>query len=327
MRRAHGWCDVSLLGPDAPIPIDRPFTTATAQSAGVDKRLLKDMVESGLLRRMLHGVLVATQVPDSLKLRVAALKLVVPQHAVVVDRTACWLHGVDALPRSAIHEMPLLDVFSQAESRIRRHGVASGIRELRPRDIVELDGLTVTTTLRTACDVGRRLWRYDAIGALDGLLKTGVDPDELIAETLRFKGYRGVRQLRELAPLADRRSESPPEAALRLHWIEAALPPPEPQIWVHGDDGAPRFRIDVGHRETRYGAEYFGEEFHTDEQKEDDEGRLDWLRTKRAWTMDVFDRSAVYGRRPDPQVVLQAGFARARSRIGLRHASVIDLSR
>jgi hypothetical protein len=276
---------------------------------------------------MLHGVSVATQVPDSLRLRAAALRLVVPAHAVVVDRTACWLHGVDALPRSAIHEMPCLEVFSGSRSRMRRGGIASGIRELLPRDTEEIDGLRVTTTLRTASDVGRRVWRYDAIGALDGLLRVGVDQTELIAEIGRFKGQRGVRQLRELAPLADPRSESPPEGALRLHWIEADLPTPEPQIWVHGDDGAPRYRIDVGHRETRYGAEYFGEEFHSDNVREADENRLAWLRTQGAWIMDVFDKGSVYGRLPDPFVTLQTGFAKARAQLGLRATAYIDLGR
>jgi hypothetical protein len=327
MRRAHSWSTAVLLGPEAPIPVDRPFTTSTANAAGVSTRMLGDLVERGLVRRVLHGVLVATQVPDSLRLRAAALKLVVPEHAVVVDRTACWLHGVDALARSAIHEMPPLDVFSRSQSRMRRGGVASGIRDLLPRDTEEVEGLRVTTALRTACDVGRRLWRYDAIGALDGLLKVGVSHDELLLEIDRFKGHRGVRQLRELAPLADMRSESPPEAALRLHWIEAELPPPEPQIWVEGDDGVPRYRIDVGHRETRYGAEYFGSEFHGDEQRKADEDRLEWLRDRRAWTMDVFDKNAVYGRRPDPFVTLRDGFARARAQIGLRAKSYVDLGR
>lgn len=326
MPRTLRWSDVALLGDDAPIPIDTPFTTATAIEAGVGTRLLRDLVERALVRRMLHGVFVAAQVPDSLRLRVAALKLVVPGHAVVVDRTACWLHGVDALPRSAIYDLPDVEIFSRSESRVRRTGVASGIRDLQPRDTQELEGLLVTTQLRTACDVGRLLWRYDAIGALDGFLRAGVDHRELLAEIDRFKGFRGVVQLRELAPLADSRAESPPEGALRLHWIEARLPTPEPQIWVRDEDGTALYRIDLGHREVRYGAEYFGREFHAEDSHEADDHRLSWLREQRAWTMDVFDKNAVYGRRPDPFVTLQQGFAQARAQLALR-ASVIDLGR
>lgn len=327
MPRLPRWSAPALLGDDAPIPIDSPFTTAKAVEVGVSKRLLADLVNRGVVRRVLHGVYVAAQVPDSLRLRVAALKLVVPAHAVVVDRTACWLHGVDALPRSAIYDLPDLEIFSQSQSRTRRSGIASGIRDLQPRDTEELEGLLVTTQLRTACDVGRQLWRYDAIGALDGLLRVGVDRGELLAEIDRFKGYRGVRQIRELAPLADPRSESPPEAALRLHWIEADLPTPEPQIWVHDDDGTPRYRIDIGHREVRYGAEYFGEEFHDEDLREADESRLNWLEKQRGWTMDVFDKNAVYGRRPDPFVTLRQGFAKARAQLRSRALVHIDLGR
>lgn len=319
------WSRVALLGPDAPLPIDRPFTYAEAVAEGVGSKLLTLLVSSGHLRHVIHGVYVATQVPDSLGLRARALKLVVPDHGVVVDRTACWLHVVDALPRRAAYEMPPLEVYSTAGSRTRRNGVSSGIRDLRPTDIEVVDGLRVTTRLRTACDVGRLVWRYDAIGALDGLVRAGLSKDELLDAVARFKGHRGVLQLRQLAPIIDPLAESMPESALRLHWHESDLPWPEPQIWVHDDDGRPVFRIDIGHREVRYGVEYFGAEFHGDDEEEDDEARLVWL-GRRGWTMDVFDKTEVYGMDPHPEGKLREGFERARAAVGL-HATYIDLGR
>lgn len=319
------WSRVALLGPDAPLPLDRPFTCAEAKAFGVGSKLLAQLVNSGHLRHVIHGVYAATQVPDSLGMRARALRLVVPDHAVVVDRTACWLHAVDALPRKAAYEMPPLEVYSTAGSRTRREGVASGIRDLRPADIEVIDGLRVTTKLRTACDVGRLVWRYDAIGALDGLVRAGLSKHELLAAVDRFKGQRGVLQLRCLVPIIDPLAESMPESALRLHWHEADLPWPEPQIWVHDDDGRPVFRIDVGHREVRYGAEYFGLEFHGDDEKEADEARLAWLE-RRGWTMDGFGKDQVYGMEPHPADTLRAGFVRARAAIAL-HPTYIDLSR
>lgn len=320
------WSRVALLGPDAPLPIDRPFTYAEARTEGVGSKLLTQLVRSGHLRHVLHGVYVATQVPDSLGMRVRALKLVVPDHGVVVDRTACWLHVVDALPRRAAYEMPPLEVYSTAASRTRRDGIASGIRELRPVDIEVIDGLRVTTKLRTACDVGRLVWRYDAIGALDGLVRAGLSRDELAHAAARFKGHRGVRQLRQLVPIIDPLAESMPESALRLHWHESDLPWPEPQIWVHDDDGRPVFRIDIGHRGVRYGVEYFGAEFHGDDAKEEDEARLVWLEG-RGWTMDVFGKAQVYGMDPHPEGTLREGFERARATLGLGTTTYIDLSR
>lgn len=83
------WCrDVVLLDSDAPIPTDRPFTSAQAQAAGVSAPLLSGLVARGLLRPLLRGVHVAVQVPDSLSLRVAAAAMIVPPHVVAVDRTA-----------------------------------------------------------------------------------------------------------------------------------------------------------------------------------------------------------------------------------------------
>ncbi len=269
----------------------------------------------------------ASQVEDSLRLRVRAVVLVMPPHAIAVDRLAAWVHGVDALPRSAIHQMPDLDIFSRNGSRIRRSGIASGIRELTTRDIEVIDGLAVTTRLRTACDLGRLLWRFDALGAIDGFLRLGLDLDELMSEINRFKGYRGVRQLKHLVPLGDGKAESQPESALRLHWYDADLPKPETQIWVHDDDGTPRFRIDVGCEAVRYGAEYFGEAFHGEDQADADEDRLAWLTDHRAWVMDVFTKDHVYGRELEASARLRRGFARAEAALRAHAETYIDLAR
>ncbi|HEV2796257.1 MAG TPA: hypothetical protein VGV65_01445 [Nocardioides sp.] len=286
------------------------------------------LVALGLVRPLVRGVFVAAQVPDSFRVRVSAVAMVTPPHAVVVDRTAAWIHGVDALPRSAIHEMPSIDLYSRGGSRMRRTGVASGIRDLRPTDIDELGPVAVTTRLRTACDLGRLLWRFDALAAIDGFLRQGVDQDELVREVERFKGFRGVVQLRRLAPLGDKGAESPPESALRLHWHEADIPAwPQTQIWVHDDDGTPRFRIDVGDAEVRFGAEYYGEEFHGDEVEEADQERIAWLERRRAWHIEVFEKEAVYGRELCATDRLHTGTVRARATLGGRAVTYVDLAR
>jgi hypothetical protein len=319
--------DTDILGVDAPLPLDRPFAASEATRLGVSSALRHRLVVKGLLRPLVRGVFVASQVPDSLRLRVQAAALVVPPHAVAVDRLAAWIHGVDALPRSAIHRMPDLDIFSATGSRMRRPGIASGIRELAKRDVEVIGGLPVTTRLRTTCDLGRILWRFDALGAIDGFLRLGLDHDELLAELDRYKGYRGVRQLRDLAPLGDRGAESQPESALRLHWYDAELPRPRTQIWVHDDDGTPTFRIDVGHEEQLYGAEYFGEEWHGDDEREHDESRLEWLARKRSWEIDVFTKEQVYGSDLTASAVLRQGFARAEAAMRARTVTYVDLSR
>lgn len=328
MHLMPSWArDAHVLGCDAPLPLDRPFTAVEASRLGVSSALRHRLVSKGLLRPLVRGTFIASQVPDSLRVRVQAASLVVPPHAVAVDRLAAWIHGVDALPRSAIHQMPDLDIFSATGSRIRRPGIASGIRGLAKRDVVVIDGLPLTTHLRTACDLGRILWRFDALGAIDGFLRLGLPHDQLLAELDRFKGYRGVRQLRQLAPLGDPGAESQPESALRLHWYDAELPKPQTQIWVHDDDGTPKYRIDVGHEEQLYGAEYFGEQWHGDSEQEDDDARLGWLARRRSWVMDVFTKEHVYGSDLAASAMLRHGFARAEAALETRAATYIDLSR
>lgn len=301
-----------VLAASFPMPLDAPFTRRQALDGGIDPRQLRALVDQGLLRKVLRGVYAASQAPDSVLFRARSLALVVPDCAVVTDRTAAWLHGVPILERGAHLAAPPISVCETNDSRVRRAGVDGRRRQFIDGDVVELHGIPVTTPLRTGLDLGRSLWRFDALAALDGVLRVGVDHDRLLSETERFKGHRGVVQLRALAPLADGRSESPGESALRLHWYDAGLPTPEPQFWILDDSGVARYRLDVPHPGVRYAAEYDGTEFHSsDEDLAHDDERRAWIR-ERGWTIDAFDKDAVYGRSTDITVQLKAGFIRAR---------------
>lgn len=305
--------DLPLLDDRCPLPLTGPFTAAQAESCGVSRTRLATLVRRDLVRPVLRGVYAAAQVVDSIELRSAALALVVPDSAVVTDRTAAWLHMVDVLAPSAVHEMPPVEMYSRTGSRLRRPDVSSGERRLRDEDVTVVNGVQATTKLRTALDLGRRLNKFHALAALDALLRAGVDRVELLAGSARFRGERGVVQLRALAPLADPRAESPPESVLRLHWIEAGgMPTPEPQVWVC-DRGNRRYRVDIGNEDLRYGAEYDGRAFHQDE--EADHGRRSWLTERGRWVIDAFGDAEIFPR-GDPTLRLQQGAARARRRAG-----------
>src|SRR4051794_9868581 len=94
-RVLRSFLDVGQIALDGrfPLPRDRPFTHDAAREAGLQTRDLSLLVSEGFLRRLVAGVYVASQAPDSLALRAWALRLVVPADAVVTDRTAGWLHG------------------------------------------------------------------------------------------------------------------------------------------------------------------------------------------------------------------------------------------
>jgi hypothetical protein len=261
-------------------------------------------------------VYAVAQAPNTIEFRAAALALVVSPHAVITDRTAAWLHGIDLLPRSRESLIPPIEAFLKPGHRSSRPQVLSGERMLSKRDITEVDGVAVTTPLRTACDLGRLLWRYDALAALDQFLRMGVGHDELLEEVSRFKGYRGVIQLRYLAPIADARAESVAESALRLHWYDACLPPPEPQWWVMDELGMGVYRLDLALPEARFGAEYDGEQFHSSEEDRESDGvRLEWLEEQRGWHIEVFDKADVYAQSGNAVTRLQQGLVTARRKL------------
>ena len=313
--------DTVLLDGSCPLPLDLPFTAALAATLGVSHAQLRRLLARGLVRRVCRGVYAVAQAPDDLVFRARALRLVVSPSAVVTDRTAAWLHGVDVLPRSALGTMPPIAVFQRPGTRSRRDGVASGERMLLPRDVVEVDGLAVTSPLRTALDLGRLLWRFDALAALDQFLRVGVDAGELLAEVERFKGYRGIVQLRFLAPLADPRAESLAESALRLHWYDAGLPKPELQWWVYDEYGTALFRLDLALPEVLFAAEYDGTEFHSsDPDRAHDHERRSWLADCRSWLIVVFVNDDIYRLHADPAPRLQAGLLQAKTTLASRTA-------
>lgn len=298
-----------------PLPTALPFTPRTAAQLGVDRPLLRELARRASIRQVLHGVWVSSAAPDSLGLRIAAVALVVPTHGVVADRSAAWLHGVPILPRTARTEIPPISVRQRPGTRMRRGGVEGGERLLLERDVMECGPVLVTTPLRTACDLGRSLWRFDALAALDGFLRVGLSHSALLAEVERFKGYRGVVQLRLLAPLADGRAESPGESALRLHWHDAGLPRPELQWWVVDDFGRRLYRLDIALPDIGYCAEYDGEEFHSAASDLAADGhRRGWLSSARNWHIEVFTKHDVYDPAVDPCPRLRAGFESASTR-------------
>lgn len=308
-----------LLGPDFPLPLDAPFTAAQAREAGVGRKLLYRLVAEGLVRRMLKGVYVAAQVPETLMLRARALQLVVPEGCVVVDWTATWLYTGLLLPGDHL-QVPPVSLFRHAgRGRLRNDLCASGERTFIPDDLTVIEGMMVTTPLRTALDLGRLFHPVVAIGGMDGLLRTGAfELGEMLAGVERFRGYRGVVRLRMLAPMTNGRSESMGESALRFHWAGCEdLPQPEPQVPILGDDGQVRYWLDLGVEAIRFAAEYDGEAYHSsDADRAHDAARRGWISEHRDWIIKPVRRHNLFGETRNVEEILYDGVAEARRAMG-----------
>jgi hypothetical protein len=266
-----------------------PFTTAQAQTMGISRKRLVAAEAAGLLRRVLRGVYVHADLPDSVELRAACAALVVAPGSVVRDRTAAWIHGVDVFTHTE-HELlpPVETCVPRFRAPTARLGVDGGTRDLAVQDVMTVGDLLVTTPLRTALDLGCNLRRRDALAALDQFMRIhDLSREEMRRTALRYFRRRGVVQLRRLIPIADGRAESHRESWTRLEILDAGLPAPVLQHWIEVD-GIPTYRLDHAYPRHRVAVEYDGEEHHdrTEEQRRHDRERRAWL-SAHGWTVIV----------------------------------------
>ena len=89
---------------------------------------------------------------------------------------------------------------------------------------------------------------------------------------------------------------------------------PGVELWEVPAPAGGSYWIDIGLEERRLGAEYDGEEFHTEDDAEHDEGRRDWMRRTENWTIVVARKANIYGPRQDIDQMLR----RAAAEAGLR---------
>jgi hypothetical protein len=284
-----------LLPPVQLLP-DSTFTAAQAAERGVRPSQLKALVAAGQVKRVFHGVYWPSTLADTLENRAAAVSLVKRPFWVLCDRLAAWIHGVDTFEYRELEIFPPLDVLVlRGNNRVRRQGCRGTERDLSPVDIMEVRGLTLTTELRTALDLGCSLSRRAALAALDAFMRNcDIARADLLAELPRFSGRRGVVQLRELVMLADSRAESPAESWTRLAILDAGIPAPVPQYSIeHG--GRELYRLDLGWPHHKVAVEYDGREFHnTEAQRAHDRSRRSWLR-QHGWTVIVVTKDSFTG--------------------------------
>jgi hypothetical protein len=229
------------------LPLDRPFTRGMAATAGVPRPALERLLRAGSVRRVLRGVYAASTARDSAEFRAAAVALAGGGGAVVVDRTAGWVHGLDPRLLGVVDEVIPLEL---ARARTRGRGVR---RSLSVRDVQGLGGIRVTTPLRTSLDLGRLLKPAPALACLDRLMAYGsFSHTALLAELPRMAGSPGIGQLRSLAVQVDARACCPPESVLRLHWNAARLPTAIPAMTVVA--GGRLVRLSIGTEHRQFGA-------------------------------------------------------------------------
>ncbi|WP_244930217.1 hypothetical protein [Nocardioides sp. W7] len=214
-----------------------------------------------------------------------------------------WFDGSD--------DRPVTLAIGEGNLRPDQRRVPSKER-LAPDELIEHDGLLVTTPVRSVCfemryaRSVRAAVRVLELAAFSDLV-SAAECQELVEE--RLAGWTGVQQCRDALPHADENVWSPMEHTMRFVWIDAGLPPPRCNVPVFDLDGRHIGTPDLIDPATGVVGEYDGFLHLTGSQRAKDLAREERFRGHGLHPVamvgaDVADPSAVVHR-------LHASYARA----------------
>ncbi|HCT78402.1 MAG TPA: hypothetical protein DGT23_17860 [Micromonosporaceae bacterium] len=194
---------------------------------------------------------------------IRAAQLALGPHAVIVLESAAELLGIEGLRRGKQIHVSLEGPYA----RPRRLGNAVLVPHqlvLRSTDVMEIDGMRVTSAARTVADLMLKVRRYEAISALDHALNRAlISEDELPILYQMMAGRRGVKSARKWLEQADGRAESPLETRARLRCADGGVPPDDLQVLIQDERGVVIARADMLWRRYRLIGEADGEAAHS----------------------------------------------------------------
>lgn len=221
--------------------------------------------------------------------RIHAALLVAPAHATIGFHTAAMLYGFGVLPSASVHLLvPAGTTFPQ------RSGIVAHQVLVPLGDPIAVLGLPCAAPARCAVDLARISNRREALTVLDAaLFSLACTAEDLAAEVSRHRRLRGIRQVRELLPLADGRAECRQETHLRLLLRDGGVRGLTPQVGVSDEHGRIRYRIDLADEANRVGVEYDGSSHIDRDRMYADRVRHNWL-VSQGWTMHYFTATDLY---------------------------------
>lgn len=198
--------------------------------------------------------LAAGPVPPDLRLRSLGAYRYVGGHGVLAGYSAAELLGASCGPRNAPAEVivPPLGQRRPAGLLLRRERIA-------PSEVVEVEGVRVTSPIRTAFDLARRHDLVEGVVAVDRLANAHrFRPEQVLELAARHPGLRGVQRIGEVVAHADARAGSPMESRLRMVIVLAGLPRPAVQFPVQDEHNRTAVWLDLAYPDHGIGIEYDG---------------------------------------------------------------------
>ncbi len=228
-----------------------PFRGSEAVRQGL---VTPDELRGPRFRRLYPGIYLPTAESADLAARSRGAALLAPGSLVLSGYSAAALLGADCAPVHANAEItvPGGDFREQPGLTVHRDLLADD-------EVTAVDGIPVTTRLRTAWDLARWLPTVEAVVALDALAHVGrFSPSRLWRIHDRYPRARWRRRVPGVIDLSDPLAESPMETRARLLLVLRGLPRPVLQHKVFDADGVCIARLDMAYPELRLGIEYDG---------------------------------------------------------------------
>ncbi|MFC0448724.1 hypothetical protein [Rhodococcus jostii] len=174
--------------------------------------------------------------------RVAAAVAAHGTEVVVSHVSAAVLHGLDV----GAANLDRVHLSRERRSGARRTATLHvHIAPLGRDDVVEIDGVAVTSLPRTVADVALAELLDQAVVIGDSALhRGGVSIDDVRAVVERHRRRKGIGAARRAVALCDGRSESPGESLSRIRMRECGMPTPELQYEVRTEPRTFVARVD-----------------------------------------------------------------------------------
>jgi len=238
------------------------LTSADAARAGLTAGQLRSLVERGVVERRARGVLVATATPATWEQDVMVAVTAAGSGALASHHTAAVLHGlVDRHPER-------IEVVMARWDRSRQPFTVHESADLAPEDADVVDGIPVTSPVRTIVDLGASA-RWLVEPALERGIRRELFTLADIARLVERVGRRGRRGVGVIRPLVEDRlhwdglTESELEDLFRKAWGRRH-PRPVPQHVITDETGAFVCRADFAFPGHRLRIELDSEAFHMD---------------------------------------------------------------
>jgi hypothetical protein len=223
-----------------PTPPATVFNRSDARAYGWSDSALSRAVRAGRILRLKHDQFTTLEHGDDPRV-VAAAAARSCQGSVVSHRSAALIYGLPLLHPAPAR--PDLTITPRATGDVA--GALLHRATLRPEDVIEVDGIPVTTLARTLVDVGRCTSTAAAVVAIDAALHRNLIETQDLEEAVRVcRRWPGIRRARGALAVADARAESPLESLSRLVLRKLEVPVPELQATLCDENGVFLGRVD-----------------------------------------------------------------------------------